>query len=162
MFMVFCAFSLPSPPTATKAMPPTMELMGEAGDTVGVQGTPTIFLFSFYSTDFDSTPSKTQLLNMSRIQLGPAKTSPHPHSVAPQPFQHVPPPFITLYVRNSRSDGCQETHAGTEMSYISFGTWKLTGQTNGDDVQDVLRGNHYKHHARSQILTHPLERSDVQ
>jgi len=86
-----------SPPTATKVTPPPTEHMGEArgyrrGHTVGVQGTPAIFLFPFYLTDFDSTPSNSQPLNMSRTPTGPAKASPHPPSAAPHPFQHVPLP----------------------------------------------------------------------
>ena len=64
------------------------------GHMVGVQGTPAIFLFSFYLTDFDSTPSNSQLLKTSRTPTGPAKASPHPPSVAPHPFQHVPLPVL--------------------------------------------------------------------
>jgi len=88
----------PSPPTATKATPLPPGQVGEArghgrGHTVGIQGMPAIFLFSFYLTDFNSTPSNSQPPNTSRTQLGPAKASPQPSSAAPQPFQHVPPPF---------------------------------------------------------------------
>ena len=87
-----------SPSTATKVTQPPMEHMGEArgyrrGHTVGIQGTPAIFLFFIYLTDFNSTPSNSHPLNTSRTPTGPAKASPHPSSAAPHPFQHVPLPI---------------------------------------------------------------------
>jgi len=47
--------------------------MGEArghgrGHRVGIQGTPAIFLFSFYLTDFDSTPSNSHMSNPARAR----------------------------------------------------------------------------------------------
>ena len=96
----------PSPPTATNATPPPTEHMGEARGhgRVGVQGTPAIFLFSFFKTDFDSTHSNPQPPNTSRTQYGPAKASPRGTPTLPAHPSTLPSPFTTQ-TRRTRPPG---------------------------------------------------------
>src|SRR6266540_6663693 len=85
----------PSLSTATNATPPTTDHMGEARGhgrrhTVGVQGTPTIFIFYLLFHLFRLDPQQPQHVPLYGKRADPPLLPPTTNPRCPPPAAHVP------------------------------------------------------------------------